>query len=631
MKEEYYISAYCSIDPLGNILSPPVRHDQNVSLWKKEGNRVQLLSHWEVERISGIKHHHTDFFSEADFLNFIDERLKEYDITNKDIQAYIGIKNYSKSSKLEFDKKFAYHSVCHLYSSIGMNSDIFYKEKILALALDGEPDMCVDHLSRNKYYFAGAYVNRGEVKLFPISSPGILWTVAAYYFKMQEGSLMALATASKSRSYISYDLPDRITNKEESLSAQKEFMSVIEDVLSYKSSDAGIKFNYLDKRFSEEENKISMIIKILQKWSIDIVDMNIRKAVEMFSIDYSETYIALSGGYCLNCPTNTHIMHKYKFKKQLMLPCTNDGGQAIGIGLKFFYDNFENIDINICSAFLGNSSSIYDKKYNYYIESIEEGIEKIVQDIIDGPIIWFMGRAEMGPRALGHRSLLGDPRSISTKSELNRIKQRQWWRPVAPMILENLCSDWFENSFSSPYMLNNFIIKASKATEVPSIIHLDNTCRVQTVNETDGLLFNILSLFYMETGVPILCNTSLNDIGEPIIDNIDQTFNFALRKRIKIVYINGKRYQLSKFDEFDENKPLRREDDIFTKYGRDKVKSEEINPYGVTQEEYNTYLNSNLDMSFNFQNYSDVKKFKRILKKMIYLYRRYTGTDEISY
>lgn len=625
MKEKYYISAYCSIDPLGNILSPPVRHDQNIALWKNVGDKVELLSHWEIERISGLKHHQTDFFSEADFLEFINQRLKEFELTNSDIQAYIGVKNLTNAVPLEFDCKFAYHSLCHLYSSMGMNSDIFYNEKTLALALDAEPDMCVDNMTRNKFYFAGAYVNKGDVELFPISSPGILWTVAATALNMQEGSLMALASASKSEAYISYDLPKKIVNKEDNLRAQKIFGNVIKDILSYCREDMGIKFNYFDERFTEIDNKISMIIKILQKWSIDMVDRNIKEAIDRFAIDCTETNIALAGGYCLNCPTNTYIMNKYKFKKQLMVPCVNDGGQAIGIGLKYFYDHFSKVDIDIRNPYCGNHSEEYDHKFDYYIKSVDEGIERVVQDIIEGPIIWFMGRAEIGPRALGHRSLLGDPRYIETKDKLNKIKQRQWWRPVAPMILEDLCSEWFEDSFISPYMLNNFSIKLSKAAEVPAILHLDYTCRVQTVSKQDSLLYDVLEYFYKETGVPILCNTSLNDKGEPIIDNINQTFNFALRKGIKVVYINGKRYELWHFEKYSEKSPYERDHDMFTRYRNNDGVCKAINPYGITEEEYNTYLNSDLEEDFDFQDYSDVKKFKRLLKKMIYMYNQYTG------
>lgn len=107
-------------------------------------------------------------------------------------------------------------------------------------------------------------------------------------------------------------------------------------------------------------------------------------------------------------------------------------------------------------------------------------------------------------------------------------------------------------------MLNNFTIQKDKKELVPAILHLDDTCRVQTVGPEGDLLYKAIELFYEKTGVPILCNTSLNDRGEPIIDNIDQAFNFALRKKIEVVYINGRRHKMTNFEDYKETMPLKR-------------------------------------------------------------------------
>lgn len=170
----YYISAYCDIDSLGNILNSPVRHDQNIALWKVEENKVSLLHHWEIERITGLKHHQTSFFSEEDFILFINELLVPYGITNEDIQQFIGMKDIDRAAKINFNDKIAYHSLCHMYASLGMESETFYNDKILALSIDAEPDMIFDENSRDRYYFAGAYSDCGNVDIFPINSPGIL-------------------------------------------------------------------------------------------------------------------------------------------------------------------------------------------------------------------------------------------------------------------------------------------------------------------------------------------------------------------------------------------------------------------------------------------------------------------------
>lgn len=440
---------------------------------------------------------------------------------------------------------------------------------------------------------------------------------------------MALATASRSESYLSYPMPSKIMNKEDNLKSQLYLKRIIKDIMAYTIKDQGVKFNFFDDSFTEKENKISMIMKILQNWSIEFVDKYIDIAIIKYHINPKDTCIALSGGYSLNCPTNTHIIHKYGFKKQLIIPCVNDGGQSIGSGLMYFYEGISKVEFNLKHSYWGNKSDCYDEKFNYFIETIiDDGMDFLVDDIIKNPIVWFTERAEIGPRALGHRSLIADPRTEEAKDKLNIIKQREWWRPVAPMILESECSEWFEKSFSSPYMLNNFTIQRDKKELVPAILHLDDTCRIQTVNQSDDLLFMAIDLFYKKTGIPILCNTSLNDKGEPIIDIIDQAFNFALRKKIEIVYINGKRYKMTNFDEYMETKPLKRKNELFVKYRNNPQVCLKVNPFGVTAEEYNTYKNSNLGYNFNLQGEEDTLRFKRMLKKMIYLYNLYTGRDE---
>ncbi|MDX3234088.1 carbamoyltransferase C-terminal domain-containing protein, partial [Streptomyces sp. ME19-01-6] len=134
----------------------------------------------------------------------------------------------------------------------------------------------------------------------------------------------------------------------------------------------------------------------------------------------------------------------------------------------------------------------------------------VVEDLRAGPVVWVDGRAELGPRALGHRSILADPRTVESKDELNRIKQREWWRPVAPMIREEDFGDWFEAPRTSPYMLETFLVRRDRAELVPAIAHLDRSARVQTVNrEQNPFIHDVLSAFVEATGVPILCNTSL--------------------------------------------------------------------------------------------------------------------------
>ena len=211
---------------------------------------------------------------------------------------------------------------------------------------------------------------------------------------------------------------------------------------------------------------LTLFVKVIQKESYKIMEQNIDKAIAKFNINPCETVISLSGGFALNCPTNSYILKKYNFKGFIAPPCINDGGISLGIGLGNFFRELKEFDFEFKNAFYGCE----DKKlmtsliiYKEFISNIEcLDYNKAAKDIQREPIVWFDGRSEIGPRALGHRSLFANPGKIDAKNKLNIIKQREWWRPVAPIILEDKVCEWFENGHSSPYMLHNFKVKSDK-------------------------------------------------------------------------------------------------------------------------------------------------------------------------
>jgi putative uncharacterized protein nol len=617
LKNGYYISAYCVIDKLGNILNCNIRHDQNITLWELSNQHLKLIHHWELERISGLKHNETPFFSIEDFYECLNSLLFGYDLTINDIVKLIGIKLPDNELDDKFHELLSYHSLCHLYSSLLTNTKLFYNHDILCLALDGGPDFGIERNARFKFFYSGAYSQKGQITLFPISSPGYFWTYVSDVFSMPEGTLMALAYASTSESNIEIgEIPD-VFNYNDIGKANKYLSDIINEIMSYSNEDIGIKFNGYDSRYSENENKISMVMKIVQKVSLKMIDKTVNKVLSDFQINPNETYISLSGGFCLNCPANTHLMSKYKFIGQITIPCINDGGQAIGIGLKYFAENVDNLSFLFKDAYYGDDAGTIDAEFETYIEEVINDMSLFTKDIENDPLIWIAGRAEVGPRALGHRSILADPRMIESKDKLNIIKQRQWWRPVAPIILEEECSSWFEESFSSPYMLNNFTLKQSKRVLVPAIIHMDNTARVQTIGKENDLLYKVLRQFYKETGVPILCNTSLNDKGEPIINTINQAINFALRKNIRIIYFNGKRYLLKSHNLYKERFPLKRNDSYFTKYMKNENLIHELNPFHINELEYILYKSAIGDEEEkDCCNENDAKYIKCIAKKI---------------
>jgi carbamoyltransferase len=145
----------------------------------------------------------------------------------------------------------------------------------------------------------------------------------------------------------------------------------------------------------------------------------------------------------------------------------------------------------------------------------EETADILAQDKIIG---WFQGRMEFGPRALGSRSILASPINASMQSRLNEVKDREDFRPVAPVVLEEDAPEWFENANNSPFMLFVHNVKEDKADKIPAVRHVDGTARIQTVNQQQHeRYYNLLKAFKQKTGVPVLVNTSFNTLGKPIV------------------------------------------------------------------------------------------------------------------
>ncbi len=622
MKDGYYLSTYLDINELGYLLDLPGRHDQNISLWKKAGDQIRLIHYWELERRTGIKMHRRYFYNKEHAENIINQLLNEYDLSLDDMVEVWGtplIDKYQTSyHSINEHCNLSYHAISHLFSSIMINTNVFYNETIVALAVDGSPDGVIDSSYVKKPFYVGGISRKGNIDLLPVSSPGILWQYAKEHFHLREGTLMALASACAcsldNYELIEIDMRD-INAYQQANSFMESLCSVLEQVK--KNHWANVK-DY-DDRFTEEENLISMAMKVVQSFSLKMMEGNIDKIVEKYGIEPHTSYLALSGGYSLNCPTNSHLMNKYGFKGFLAPPCTSDTGLSLGIALYSFYKRINRIDFYLGHAAYGDrdfelEKTIKQEGYETYIKSIHKfELDQLIQDIQEAPVVWFYGAAEMGPRALGNRSILADPRREESRDRLNEIKCRQWWRPVAPIILENEIENWFDNATPSPFMLQTFKIIKEKSELVPAVAHLDGSARVQTINMRDDQagLYDILKAFFDETGVPMLCNTSLNDIGEPIINRIGEALNFALRKKIGIVYINKQRVELQNHDLYAITEPAKRSIDwsLFSPEERIEL-LKELNPHNVSRKSINVLINSNVPAG-----YIDIKN-KRDLRKL---------------
>jgi|AntAceMinimDraft_17_1070374.scaffolds.fasta_scaffold01196_3 carbamoyltransferase len=254
---------------------------------------------------------------------------------------------------------------------------------------------------------------------------------------------------------------------------------------------------------------------------------------------YKETKmdnLCLAGGIFLNCVANNRILEETPFKKIFIQPAAGDAGGALGVA-QYIYNSILNNPRNYVmeNAYLGPDFSENQIKKcllkanitfrRYENDELTKYIAKKISQ--NNTIGWFQGRMEFGPRALGNRSIFGNPCNPDMKNILNdKIKKRESFRPYAPIILEEKANDFFALQSSSPFMLLAPKVKKDKEKLVPSITHIDKTARVQTINKKiNPLLWNLINEFEKITGVPIIINTSFNLRGEPIVCSPDDAIN----------------------------------------------------------------------------------------------------------
>jgi carbamoyltransferase len=549
--DHYFLSCY--ISPPGAMSVVNFRHDQNIALWRQSGSAVDLVRVWELERLSGQKHHHWPLFTAERIEALLGDLLSGEGLRLSDISASWGTPGFPKAAGLVSpagSEMFPVHSLAHLFSGLMMDREIFENETIIALAVDGGPDFGFDADGKD-YWYCGCVSERGRLRFAPIESPGPLFHACRTFFGHEPGTLMALASACTTEAdYEIETVADHLglfggKGRIPLFVALRFVQKIINAVEPQLSS------RMLDDRFSRSEHLQSAVMSIIHRCSELIMVRNIENLCGQFGVEPAGAYLSLSGGFALNCPTNTYLLDRFHFRGLLTPPCPSDSGQALGLGLLGLHNAglLDGSGFRLHSAYHGSVMSDADESIDYYGDWIEKvtdfAPDQVVADIVAGPVAWVAGAAELGPRALGHRSLLGDPRSPMTKDVLNHVKGRQWWRPVAPLIMEDQAAYWFVQDRPSPFMLEAVQVRPERRHEVPAIVHLDGSARHQTLTRAvNPQLYDAIAAFNRETGVPILCNTSLNDKGEPIVDNARQALNFCIRKGIRVAYLDGRRVAL---------------------------------------------------------------------------------------
>ncbi len=235
--------------------------------------------------------------------------------------------------------------------------------------------------------------------------------------------------------------------------------------------------------------------------------------------------LVMAGGVALNCVANSRLWAESPFERIWVQPAAGDSGTALGAALWLARELGDEV-APMATAALGRGFSDDELEGWLLTADLEyerpDDIADAVAEVLagDGVVAWFQGRSEFGPRALGHRSLLADPRSVTNTEKLNDVKGREQFRPVAPMVLAERAAEIFDGPLPSPYMLFTHGLRPGWAERIPAVVHVDGTARIQTVHaETEPLVARMLEAFDARTGVPVVVNTSLNTAGRPMVDD----------------------------------------------------------------------------------------------------------------
>ena len=292
----------------------------------------------------------------------------------------------------------------------------------------------------------------------------------------------------------------------------------------------------------------------------EVVEIIVLKLVSSIQKETKIDNLCLAGGVALNCVANGKIIKNKIFKNVWIQPASGDAGGSLGAALAFWYHELakprkQNKLDSMNGAYLGPKynereieKSLNNLGANFTHYESDKLIDEVAKELKNGKIVgWFQGRMEFGPRALGCRSIIADPRSENMQKNLNlKIKFRESFRPFAPSIIREDLNNWFELNCDSPYMLLVADVKKSiqikenqnnkklfgierlnlKRSSIPAVTHVDYSARIQTVHsDTNPKYYKLLKRFKKITECPILVNTSFNIRGEPIVCTIEDAFN----------------------------------------------------------------------------------------------------------
>tara|TARA_S200000501_G_scaffold363974_1_gene395537 strand:- start:1847 stop:3679 length:1833 start_codon:yes stop_codon:yes gene_type:complete len=501
------------------------------------------------------------------------------------IKEKLFLKSFLLKNLRKLDKNFKEQNIMFSEHHLSHAASAFYPspfEESVILTLDGVGEWATTSVAIGKK-------NKIKIKKelhFP-HSLGLLYSAFTYYtgFKVNSGEykLMGLAPYGKPK-YKEIILENLIDLKKDGS------FRLNQNYFNYASGLTMVnkKFENLFgecSRKSEEDDLTQFHMDIASSIQ-DVTEEIVLKITKNIALEYKIDNLCLAGGVALNCVANGKILKDGSFKKIWLQPASGDAGGSLGAAQALWFNEFENErKINKSDSMKGSylGPSFSDEEIEEELKELgavyknftyEEVIDKTAEYLSDSKAVgWFQGRMEFGPRALGGRSILGDPRDEKTQKNLNlKVKYRESFRPFAPSVLSHKVSEWFDLHEASPYMLMVADIKKEKRfnmseaekelfgieklnikrSQIPAVTHVDYSARIQSVHkETNKMYFDLISKFEEITNCPVLVNTSFNVRGEPIVCNPKDAFKCFMGTELDILVMGN--FILKKID---QNKKL---------------------------------------------------------------------------
>ena len=469
--------------------------------------------------------------------------------------------SFNDVNKINFSEHHLSHAASAFFSSP-------YEEAII-LTLDGVGEWATTTVSMGK----NNKINILKEIHFP-HSLGLLYSAFTYFlgFKVNSGEYKVMGLAPYGAPKFKNIILDKLIDVKEDGSFR-----LIMDYFNYATgltmtNDKFAKLFSMERR--KPEDKLLQIHMDMAASIQAATEEIVLKITRFLSKEFKLENLCMAGGVALNCVANGKILKEGLFKNIWIQPASGDAGGALGAAQAFYYQELDNKrkilkTDSMNGSYLGPKFT--DDQVEYELKSCGANYKKLISDQIikntakalaeEKVVGWFQGRMEFGPRSLGNRSIIADPRSEKMQKNLNlKVKYRESFRPFAPAVLFEKVSEWFEINSESPYMLFVADVKKTKQIQmtneeknffgidklnikrssIPSVTHIDYSARIQTVHkETNLMFYKLIEEFERITKYPVLVNTSFNVRGEPIVCTATDAFNCFMGTDLDVLVCNN--------------------------------------------------------------------------------------------